>query len=210
MPRTFLHKGNLANIGNNGIIPKVRFELFGDWAKTMYILKTIGPKVKLASTKAQLKVGKEIAKKVRGHIRNQDLGWEPLSTKYAEAKANAGLQGGTLMAYNNYINAIKVWQPGNRHMVLIGVKRGIYTREINGKRSRLEIAEIAGIHEFSSGKRVPRRPLWNPTIAEMGGANGIKKMYINSLAWHLRAMGIPVRTKGGLNSITINGSKIKF
>ena len=209
MARTYLHSGNIPR--GNGELPQIKFELFGEWEKTMSIMKRLGPTVKVASVIAQMKVGKTIAVKVRNHIRNQDLGWTALSEKYAIKKSNAGLQSGTLMAYNNYINAIKVWQSGNKHLVMVGVKRGIYTREANGKRSKIEIAEIAGIHEFSNGNRVPRRPLWNPTITELGGAKGLQKMYINTLAWHLREMGIPVVLKRGLfTSIKIDGTKIKY
>jgi hypothetical protein len=50
---------------------------------------------------------------------------------------------------------------------------------MNGKRSRLDIATIATIHEFSRGKRIPRRPLWNPTIKEMGSSKGIQKICYN-------------------------------
>jgi hypothetical protein len=209
MPRTFLNKNNIPR--GDGLVPKIKFELFGDWTRAMSVLKTMGPKVKESSLRAQLKVGNVIAKKVKAHIRNQDLGWQGLDEDYAKAKGAGGLSGKVLMGYKTYYNEIKVWKSGNRHLVNIGVRRGIYTRELSGGRSKLEVAAIAGVHEFSSGRRIPRRPLWNPTIAEIGGVKGIQKMYINSLIWHLRMFGVPVTAKRTNNtSISIDGSKLKF
>lgn len=204
MPRTFFYR---AVPRVNPGIPKISFSLFGQWKQTMDLLSSIGPKVKKASIAAQLKVGKEIAKKVKAHIRNQDLGWQDLSEEYARRKADAGLHSETLMAYKTYYENINVWESGNKKLINIGVKRGIYTREVSGKRSKLDVATIAGINEFASGNRVPRRPLWNPTIVEMGGAKGIKKMYINSLIWHLRASGVNVRKLNGFGLI-VNDKKV--
>lgn len=209
MPRTFL---NRADLRRNSSMPKVNFQLFGQWEKTMDVLKTIGPKVKNASVKAQFKVGNVIVKKVKAHIRNQDLGWEPLNPLYEFRKEKAGMSANTLMAYKTYYNNILVWQSGNgHHLVNIGVKRGIYTTEISGKRSKKDVASIAAMHEFSSGNKLPRRPLWNPTIQEIGGAKGIKKMYVNSLIWHLRMAGIPARKlRGNVIGAEISGSNIKL
>lgn len=191
--------------------PLIKFELFGQWDKTLSVMKNLGRDVKESSIKAQMKVGKEIIKRIKGHIRNQDLGWRPLSNKYMQKKQAAGLSGGTLIGYKTYYDNLKVWQSGNRRYVNIGVKRGIYTKETNGKSSKLEVAMIAAVHEFSSGKRIPKRPLWNPTIAEIGGAQGIKRMFTNSLIWHLRAKGIDVSKTGKTgNSLNIGGSKYKL
>mgnify|MGYP001068204888 CR=1 FL=1 len=185
----------------------ISFELFGDWDKALRTFSKLGPVVKESSLAAQLKVGKEIVKIVKGHLRNQDLGWAKLDAIYAKRKSAAGLSGKILMSYKTYYDNIKVWQPGNRSLVLIGVKKGIYTKQLNGKRSRLDVATIAAIHEFSSGKRLPRRQLWNPSITQMGGVPGIKKMFILSLVWHLRKAGIPVIHNNG-NTLYIDGMKI--
>lgn len=191
MPRHFVNARNIPL--NSGYVPSLKFELFGDWEKTIKLLQKMGPEVKEASLKAQLKVGKQICKIVKGHLRNQDLGWVALNEKYAEKKSDSGLDGRTLIAYGAYYNAIQVWQSGNRHLVNIGVRNGIYTHDLRGKRSKLEVAKIAVIHEFASGKRIKKRPLWNPSIVEIGGAKGIKKMYINALVYHLSRAGIPVK-----------------
>lgn len=184
MANTFLHKADLA--------PRINIKLFGNWDKTIRTIQRLDPTIKKCSIKAQLKVATEIQKKVKAHIRNQDLGWKPLSDEYLQDKLAKGLSGGILMAYKAYYENITVWHSGNQHFVYVGVKKNIYTRNLSGGKSKLPIDKIAFIHEFASGKRYKRRPLWNPTIAEMGGARGLRKMYINSLKWHLRKNGVPV------------------
>lgn len=191
MARTFLNKTNVA-LGQ-GFIPRVEFKLFGQWDETIRILNKLSPRIKECSLIAQMKICKEICKRVKGHIKNQDLSWQPLSVNYAKRKSDHGLDGGILNAYGNYYNNVEAWQKSNQHFAFVGVKKGKYTRGINGKRSKLDIATIAAVHEFSSGRRIPRRPLWNPTIAEMGGAPGLKKLYVKHLVGSLRVRGIPVK-----------------
>lgn len=194
MARTFLNKNNIPGANSySDFNSRIEFALFGDWDKTIKTLQKLSPEIKKASIKAQKKVCELILKKVKGHLRSQDLNWAPLHPDYAERKAIGGLSYRTLMAYGNYYRSIEVWTKGSQHMVFVGVKKGIYTRKLNGGRSRLEVAQIAAIHEFSSGRKIPKRPLWNPTIAEIGGAKGIKKLYVGSLVHHLRIAGIPVK-----------------
>lgn len=205
MARKFIKQHNLPFVEEG--LPQIKFELFGQWGRAMRIFAKLGPDVKQSSINAQTKVADEIVKRVKGHLRNQDLGWKRLDPDYAARKAEAGVSGKTLMAYKKYYESIKTWTSGSRSLVMIGVKRGIYTRTLGGKRSRLEVATIAALHEFSTGKRLPRRPLWNPTIAEMGGAAGMKKIYLTALVWHLRRRGIPV-TKSSSISLILNNQKI--
>ena len=185
MGRNFITRSKLPNL-------RLEVKPIGNWQKTIRTFQQLGPAVKRASIKAQLKVCNEIAKKVKAHLRNQDLGWKKLSPEYAQRKQELGLDHRILMAYGNYYHSIEVWQVGNRHMTFVGVKKGKYTQTLSGKRSSLDIATIATLHEFSRGKHFPRRPLWNPTITEIGGAAGIKKMYVNSLRYWLRKEGLPV------------------
>jgi hypothetical protein len=204
MPKRFITPYKLPS--NNKGIPQIKFELFGDWNEAMKTFARLGPNVKEASLSAQLKLAKEIVRRVKGHLRNQDLGWKELSNEYAKKKRKAGLSSNTLMAYKTYYENIKVWTPGNRSLVLLGVKKGIYTKRLNGRKSKIDVAAIAGIHEFSNGKRLPKRPLWNPTIKELGGIKGIKAMYVKTLLWHLRRKGIRVEMGSG-NNLYLDGNK---
>lgn len=171
----------------------LQFKLYGDWDKTIRILNKLSPTIKRVSLEAQLKVCDKIKDKVKKHLVNQDLGWKKLSSKYKKAKLNRGLDGRTLIAWAEYYHAIESWTVGSQHLAFVGVKNGSYTKKLNGKKSKYSIAKIAAIHEFSSGKKVPRRALWKPTLQEMGGSVGIKALYIKHLIGKLRVKGIPIK-----------------
>lgn len=193
MARTFLNVKNVPDLKTLDFVPRAQFKLFGDWEKTIKLLQTLDPKIKKASIAAQMHVCRQIAKRVKAHLVNQDLPWKPLNPKYRERKVSRGLDGRTLISWAEYYYAIKVWTSGNRHLANVGVKNNVFTRSVEGKKSRLSIAQIAMIHEFSSGRKIPKRPLWNPTLREMGGAKGIKSMYSESLVKQLRKLGVPVK-----------------
>lgn len=192
MARTFFNKTNVPRRAGSGRY-QITFKLFGQWAETIDVINKLGPSIKAGSIKAQMKICQDIAKRVKKHIKLQDLNWQPLSEVYAERKAAAGLSGNTLEAYENYYNNITVWTVGTQGYVLVGVKKGLYTKNLSGRRSKYDIATIAAIHELSQGRKIPRRPLWNPTIAEMGGAPGLKAKFISHLVGALRVKGIPVK-----------------
>jgi|SRR5882757_5157995 len=191
MARTFFNRINTPT--NKKGQQQIKFKLFGQWDKTISVVTQLSPAIKRASLKAQLKICQDIAKRVRKHIKNQDLNWQPLTQEYETRKETAGLSGRTLEAYGNYYNNIQAWQVSNQNYAYVGVKKGIYTRNISGRRSKYDIATIAAIHELSSGHIIPKRALWNPTIAEMGGAPGLKKEFVKHLIGNLRAKGIPVK-----------------
>lgn len=189
MARTFFNSGKFNEVEEE-LIPRFKTTLFGDWEKTIKTLNRLSPDIKSASVRAQLRVGNIIKDKVKAHMINQDLGWAPLSRKYAKAKQMAGADPRTLLAWANYYNNIKAWQVSNQHLIMIGVRAGVYTQTLKGRRSKIDIASIAFIHEFSSGRRVPRRPLWNPTIAEMGGSRGIRDLFKKHFQATMRRRGI--------------------
>lgn len=190
MPGTFLNSKNF-NTGPGG---KLQIKLLNNFEQTIKVINKLSPEIKRCSIKAQLKVCQVIEKAVKTHLLNQDLNWRKLSSKYAKRKRAKGRDSRTLLSTLTYYNSITTWQPGNQHVVMVGVKSGIYTRGLNGKKSRLEVAKIAALHEFSTGKRLPKRPLWNPTIAQLGGSTGIKKLYVKHLVATLRRNGIPIKT----------------
>lgn len=193
MARTFFNKTNVPRRAGNGRY-QLTFKLFGQWEETISVLNKLGPSIKQGSIKAQMKICQDIAKRVKKHIKLQDLDWQPLSEEYAKRKDEAGLSGNILEAYENYYNNIDVWTVGTQGYVFVGVKKGIYTRGLSGRRSKYDIATIAAIHELSQGRKIPRRPLWNPTIAELGGAPGLKAAFVGHLVGILRVKGIPVKS----------------
>lgn len=188
--RPYIPKSSLP-IGNHGM-PVIQIKPWGNWDKTVRVMGSLGRNIKASSIQAQLKVCKEIQTRVKRHLRNQDLGWKRLGRAYLGAKMEAGLDRRILMSWGKYYSSIDVWRKPFGEIVFVGVKKGVYTKNISGRRSKLDVATIAAMHEFSSGKRFPRRQLWNPTIAEMGGTKGLKKMYVNSLYYWLRIKGVPI------------------
>lgn len=189
--------------------PGIRFKQFGNWEEAIRVIQKLKPSIKNASIAAQISVCNDICKRVKNHILKQDLGWVPLQPGYAVLKESVGGYTQTMMLWGDYYDAIKVWRTGNQHMVFVGVKKGIYSRDINGKRNRLEIAQIAAIHEFSASL-TRRRPLWNPTIQEIGGVKGLKTSYLFHLFKQLRIRQVPVSYKAGSLTITIDNNKFKL
>lgn len=188
----FIRRKGLDTSGYNSI-PRLEITPVGNWARVIRTVQNLGPDFKEAGLKAQMKVAREIVRKVKAHIRNQDLGWRPLAESTIAIKESYGLDSKVLYAHGGYYRAIEAWQKGSQHMVFAGVKKGKYSRAYSGRKRAIEIAQVAALHEFSSGKRFPRRPLWNPTIREMGGARGIKDMFMGSFLYWLRMKGIPIK-----------------
>lgn len=168
-------------------VPKIKFKPFGDWEGVSRALNNLSPKIKAAVVEAQHKVAIKILKKVQGHLIKQDLGWKPLNKKYKAHKATNDVDTRTLLARWTYFKNIKTWHRKNGWDVFIGVKSGVYGRRPNGKKNKLDVATIAAIHEFSQKHR---RPLWKPTIQELGNKQGIKKLYIDELEKSLRRKGL--------------------
>lgn len=171
----------------------LQWKLVGEWDKAVRLMSRLSPEVKNSSIKAQMRIADEIMKRVKGHLRKQDLPWAPLSPKTVAKKDKADMDPRTLIGRGTYLNSIKAWRVGNQYGVMVGVKRGIYTYTYGGKKSRWEVSQIAVAHEFSSGRRIPRRPLWNPTLAEMGGAKGIQTLFVKYFIATLRRNGVPIK-----------------
>lgn len=181
----------------------IHFKPIGQWEQTVRTMQKMRYTIKAASLNAQIRLCKEIAKRVKGHLRNQDLPWRHLTPNYLRKKTAKGWDERMLIGSQTYYDSIKVITKGNQHLAYVGVPKGIYGPKLSGKgRNKLEVAQIAAIHEFSQNAK-RRRPLWNPTIREMGGAKGIKQIYTDFLFKELRRKGFPVNK---INSI-ISGIK---
>lgn len=176
----------------------IHFKPMGKWEESIRHFQGLKRNLKVASQNAQIRLCKEIAKRVKEHIRYQDLPWRHLTQEYADRKDEDGWDDRILMASQTYYDAIQVITKGSQHMIYVGVPRGIYGPKIGGNgRNKLEVAQIAAIHEYSmNAKR--RRPLWNPTIREMGNTKGIKAKYMDYLYKELRRRGVPIDKIPGL------------
>ena len=166
------------------------FKPFGDWADAVRTFSRLDKEIKVASIRAQEKMALVILKKVKDHLRKQDLPWRKLSKKYAAKKKKLGWDHRILIATSSYLNNITYWKRANGWYVYIGVKKGVHGINLyTKKKNPIDIATIAYIHEFSSGTK-RYRPLWNPTIRELGNKPGIKALFLKHLKTELRRSGL--------------------
>lgn len=158
-------------------------ELFGDWQKTKNLLSTIDATVLLGYKAGQLSAANKLKKAIRRNIRDNggSLGWEPLSVRYQEYKAELGFDPSRMLYMTGaYYWNITVWNNGINYYV--GLKKGVNSRNyFTG--GNITLGQIANILEYGSDSRsIPARPLWHPTFRQIGGATRIKGIVM----WHIR------------------------
>jgi len=110
--------------------------------------------------------GEYVESTVLGHLKNQDLNWEPLKLAYLQrklrgkGKASRSLSEKILIATGTYFQSITTYI--ERFTAFIGVKRGV-AKEADGT----DILNLAEVHEFGApAANIPARPLWKPTFDE--------------------------------------------
>jgi hypothetical protein len=166
----------------------INFSLFGDWDRVKRLMNSLPRNLQLISISAQRSVAERYARKVKAHLKNQDIkGWTPLSSKYADKKMAKYGEEDLLIASWDYYNAIKAWRTNKVYSA--GVPAGLIYP--NGK----EIAKIAQIHEawsYMAGR--PHRPLWTYTLNnDMGGLKGMRNTVNKIIRDKLRERGYPVK-----------------
>lgn len=161
---------------------------FGPWGTVKRLLNDLPKNIKEIGISAQRSVAEKYARKVKAHLRNQDVpGWTPLSPKYADFKMGKYGHEDILIASELYYDSIKAWSEGRVYYA--GVPAGIQYK--NGT----EVARVAYIHEAWSGMAGrPHRPLWVYTLQEdFNGVKGIKKLTNEIFAQRLRDKGYRAR-----------------
>lgn len=161
-------------------------KLIGDWTGVEHFFNDLGIEVKKKTLQAQWEIAKKLKKIVVGHLLAQDLNWPPLSPKtIANKKDNKGL---ILISTETYLDNIKVWRTSDK--VFVGVKKGI-TYKGRGKAVSLE--RVAMWQEYGTSKS-PARPLWGPSINEIGNKAGIKNFVVDAIFRRLKwlARGKPI------------------
>ena len=175
---------------NSGDAPAITFELFGNWQRQLFKTSVLAVDIRLSAREGQRVAGEKLSRKVKSHLRNQDLRpWEQLSDSRKRRKSkNKDL---VLIHEEHYYNNIKAWSKRNTYYV--GVKRGVTNEK------GIEVARIAAIHEDKSiNNSGPDRELWGPSIEEMGGPGGIRKMILKRIAAKLIMRGWKVTSLGGI------------
>jgi hypothetical protein len=166
----------------------------GDWNGVIEFFNNMGVEVKKKTIQAQYDICKDIRDRVIKHILAQDLNWPPL----AEATQNIKKKHKTEAYIDTelYLNSIKVWRDANG--AYVGVKKGIVYKRVNGN---VTLDRVARWMEYGTGGRSPQlpRPLWAPTIEEVGGQEGIRDFVVDAIFRRLKWLAgkTPVRiTKG--------------
>lgn len=148
-------------------MPLILIKTIGPWKRELRKMRLLAPDIWASALWGQQKAAKRLVKIVKNHIIKQDLkDWAPNAPSTKRRKDDWRV----LVDSETYLNNIKAFR--KKFVYYAGVKRGV--TEPNGN----ETARIAAIHEFKSmaTKGGPRRPLWQPSIQEMGGKKGIRNI----------------------------------
>lgn len=155
-------------IGNN-IRNKdsVTYSKIGPWEAAGEFVRSLPQHLRRSAMTAQEKAARRYLRIIKTHLELQDLPWAPHSSKYSNRTGKILVDSGHMK------KAIRYWQ--YKYVVYIGIKRGIKHRE-NGQ----ELADIASFHEYGTSK-MPARPLFAPSLEEMGGASGVANIIVKKM-----------------------------
>jgi hypothetical protein len=141
--------------------------LHGNWTGVIRKLESFQSELNRELAKVTTQVAEFVESKATSHLKNQDLGWQPLSPAYLRWKLSHRGRGSRrlsekiLIATGTYFQSITSYIESPTS-AFIGVKRGV-AREADGS----DVIDIASIHESREPRtRIPRRPLWEPTYNE--------------------------------------------
>ena len=156
-------------------------ELTGNWAGVAVALNRLPLLVHGAAVWGQRKVCEDLVKRVKGHINKQDLHWVERASSYNPSDPR------TLVDTEAYYGAIQAFKTGMTYHA------GVKSQAFNANGSR--IVDYANMNEYGGGN-LPARPLWEPSIKEMGGATGIRGIVVAAIfakVVALRAVGFDVK-----------------
>jgi hypothetical protein len=143
----------------------IEIKLEGDWRKTKRFLTVLPFTLKSAAELGERKAAEQLVRIVVGHIKKQDLGWQPNQ----EDKESDQV----LVDSGMYLKSITAWKSSSGWMA--GVPKNLYNERGN------RVSDYAIYNEFGFGKG-PARPLWAPSIREMGGSKGVRAIILKSIA----------------------------
>lgn len=138
----------------------IEIKKIGNWAGAELQYKNLDRTIKMSLMATERLIANKIKAKVRGHMRNQDLPWREASRSKKGPKL--------MIETGTYYNSIKVRQLNLA--ITVGVDK-----DVIHPRTHQPIWRIARWQENGTkGKhRIPKRPLWEPSIKEVGGSVGI-------------------------------------
>jgi len=151
-------------------------KISGNWQGTLDFFKDIATtkEVKRAAFLGQRKFADKLLKIVLDHIDNQDLGWADKKKPNNDPRV--------LVDMEDYYNHIRIYQED--YTVHVGVRRGDTNRL--GK----SLWKIALTLEMGRDGRaaMEARPLWEPSLLEMGGRRALTAMVRDSIKKRLEKM----------------------
>lgn len=138
----------------------------GDWAGVTAALYALPKVLRSSADWGNRKAAEKLVKIAKAHIDNQDLGWPGLSSS-----TNSG-DPRILVDSEDMRNSIKAWRQNYKYYA------GIPMTAYNSRGIR--IADYAIMHEFGFGN-MPQRALWGPSLKDLGGREGIKKIVSDAI-----------------------------
>lgn len=173
-----------------GRISYMGARMIGDWSGVEMFFDNLGIEVKKKTEQAQWEICKKLRDAVIRHILAQDLGWQKLSKRTRNAKGSDLIYIDT----QTYLNNIKAWKV--KGQAFVGVKRGIIYKRKSGN---VNLERVAIWMEYGTS-RMPARPVWGPSIEELGGKKGIRDYVAAAiyrrLKWLARGKPIAITQKG--------------
>lgn len=162
-------------------------QAIGDWQGVYRFFDSMGIEVKKKALQAQWDICKQLKRVVVGHILAQDLPWEKLAPATRRNKTE-----NKDMIYidsETYLNNIKVWKHNGQ--AFVGVKKGTTYKRKSGN---VSLERVAIWMEFGTSK-MPARPLWGPSIEELGGPKGMRDFVADAIYRRLKwlAKGKPIK-----------------
>lgn len=146
----------------------LKINTIGNWGGVMKAFTEMGFDINQAAKNGQISAAKKILKLVKNHIQKQDLPWEQLQRSTIRRKNSSDIYLDTHI----YFESINYWWENK--IIKIGVKRGI-SYPSNGP----EVAQV-GIWMELGTKYMPARPVWGPSIEELG-KEGIKNIVADTI-----------------------------
>lgn len=160
----------------------IEFISYGYWNQSRVMLEALPAMIYSSAIWGMRKAAEQLVKIVKGHIDRQDLGWPPLAASTSSGDPRV------LVDTELYRNSIQAFKRGNTYYA--GIPENI-TYPTTG----VLVSDVAMMHEEGYGS-LPRRPLWKPSIQELGGEWGYGSIVAASIydkLLSLRAAGMEVK-----------------
>ena len=154
----------------------INFQLVGNWAEIKSSLNQFPDHIKKSGLRGQRTAAEALAKMVKNHILNDDLGLAP---KFAENHDSR-----PLIDTEAYVTSIKAFSVGGIYYV--GVQPYIYEPV-----SKIPIHILALILEVGT-KNIKPRPAWTLSLEEYDNKGGAVKYISNAVMKHLDNIYSPI------------------